>query len=108
MEIGYNMPFNFGKLSPLGTELTKAFEAKVNGRPTDMYLRGYETVLRFSLLLLDTKKDVASNLSRKGNNIFTQFDVQPVFLDEDAMTLDYFENKKLYFTRIINGVKTVQ
>lgn len=108
MEIVYSTPFNFGKWSPLGTELTKAFEAKVNGRPTDMYLRGYETVLRFSLLLLDTKKDVASNLSRKGNNIFTQFDVQPVFLDQDAMTLDYFENKKLYFTRIINGVKTVQ
>ena len=108
MEIVYSTPFNFGKWSPLGTELTKAFEAKVNGRPTDMFLRGYETILRFSLLLLDTKKDVASNLSRKGNNIFTQFDIQPVFLDKDAMTLDYFENKKLYFTRIINGVKTVQ
>ena len=108
MEIVYSTPFNFGKWSPLGTELTKAFEAKVNGRPTDMFLRGYETILRFSLLLLDTKKDVASNLSRKGNNIFTQFDIQPVFLNKDSMTLDYFENKKLYFTRIINGVKTVQ
>ncbi|MBC7867701.1 MAG: hypothetical protein H7X88_09210, partial [Gloeobacteraceae cyanobacterium ES-bin-316] len=65
-------------------------------------------VFRFASLLLDTKQDVASNLSRKGNYVFTQFDIQPVFLNKEDMTLDYFENKKLYFVRIINGVKSVQ
>lgn len=108
MEIVYSTPFNYGRWTALGTQLTKAFEAKVNGRPTDMYFRGYETVLRFVLLLLDTKKDVASNLSRNGNYVFTHFDVQPVLLNSQNMTLDYFENKKLYFTRIVNGVKSVQ
>jgi hypothetical protein len=80
----------------------------VSGRPTDMYFRGYETVLRFALLLLDTKQDVASNLIRKGNYVFTQFDIQPVFLNRNDMELDYFENKKLYFVRFLNGVETVQ
>ncbi len=108
MEIVYSTPFNYGKWSALGTQLTKAFETKINGRPTDMYFRGYEMVLRFALLLLDTKKEVASNLVRKGNYVFTQFDIQPQFLDKENMTLDYFENKKLYFTRILNGIKTVQ
>lgn len=108
MEIVYSTPFNYGKWSALGTQLTKSFEAKVNGRPTDMYFRGYETVLRFATLLLHTTKDVASNLSRNGNYVFTQFDIQPVFLDKDDMTLDYFENKKLYFTRVVNGIKSVQ
>ncbi len=107
IDIVYSTPFNYGKWSALGTQLTNEFLAKVNGRPTDMYFRGYETVLRFALLLLDTKKDVASNLSRKGNYIFTQFDIQPVFLDKQNMTLDYFENKKLYYVRIANGLKTV-
>jgi hypothetical protein len=72
-----------------------------------MYYRGYETMLRFALLLLDTKKDVASNLTRKGNYIFTQFDIQPVFLDKGDMTLDYFENKKLYYVHYINGVRSI-
>jgi hypothetical protein len=73
-----------------------------------MYYRGYETMLRFALLLLDTKKDIASNLTRKGNYIFTNFDIQPQFLNKKSMTLDYFENKKLYYVRIINGVKNFQ
>jgi hypothetical protein len=73
-----------------------------------MFFRGYETVLRSALLLLDTKKDVASNLTRKGNYVFTQFDIQPVFLDKQNMVLDYFENKKLYYVHIANGLKTVR
>ena len=85
----------------------KFLEAAVNGRPTDMLFRGYETMLRFALLLLDTKKDVASNLSRKGNTVFTLFDIQPVFLNKTNMTLDYFENKHLYFVKYINGVQSV-
>ena len=73
-----------------------------------MFYRGYETTLRFALLLLDTGKDVSSNLSRKGNYVFTAFDIEPVFLNKQNMTLDYFENKKLYFVRYLNGAKTVQ
>jgi len=107
IDIIYTTPFNYGRTTPLSTRITNDFIAKVEGRPTDMYYRGYETMLRFALLLLDTKKDVASNLSRKGNYIFTAFDIQPVFLKGQNLDLDYFENKKLYFVKFSNGVKTV-
>jgi ABC-type branched-subunit amino acid transport system substrate-binding protein len=107
IEIVYSTPFYYNHTSSFLGELTKDFTARAGGKPTDMYYRGYETMLRFALLLLDTKKDVASNLTRKGNYIFTQFDIQPVFLDKNNMTLDYFENKKLYYVRYVNGVKTI-
>jgi hypothetical protein len=108
IDIVYSTPFNYGQWSALGTKLAKEYEEKINSRPSDMFFRGYETVLRSALLLLDTKKDVASNLTRKGNYIFTQFDIQPVFLDKQNMVLDYFENKKLYYVHIANGLKTVR
>ena len=108
IDIVYTTPFNYSRPTALGTRITNDFTARVEGRPTDMYYRGYETMLRFGLLLLDTKKDMASNLSRKGNYIFTQFDIQPVFLKGQNQTLDYFENKKLYFVRVSNGVKSIQ
>lgn len=108
IEVVYSTPFNYSRWTALGSKLGADFESRMGGRPTDMYFRGYETVLRFALLLLDTKKDIASNLTRKGNQIFTQFDVQPQFLNKENMTLDYFENKKLYFIRIVNGVKSTQ
>jgi len=59
------------------------------------------------MLLLDTDKDVASNLSRKASPVFTQFDIQPVFKDEAKMSLDYFENKHLYFVKIFGTVKNI-
>lgn len=106
-EIIYTSPFNYNRSGGLSGRLNTAFEETINSRPTDMFFRGYETMLRFGLLLLDTKKDVASNLTRKGNFIFTQFDIQPVFLNKSNMTLDYFENKKLYFVKYSNGIRSV-
>jgi hypothetical protein len=107
MEIVYSTPFYYRRSGGLQAHLTDKFEAAIKGRPTDMLFRGYETMLRFGLLLLDTKKDVASNLTRKGNTVFTHFDIQPVFLNKTNMTLDYFENKHLYFIKFINGIQSV-
>jgi hypothetical protein len=105
LDIVYSAPFFYNRLTPLESKLAAEFEKTINGKPTDMYFRGYETMMRFALLLLDTNKDVASNLTRKGNAIFTKFDIQPVFKDKKNMTLDYFENKNLYFIRVSGGAK---
>jgi hypothetical protein len=105
INIVYSTPFNYNRSGGLGGYLNTLFEETINSRPTDMFFRGYETMLRFGLLLLDTKKDVASNLSRKGNFIFTQFDIQPV-LNKTTMALDYFENKKLYFIKYSDGIRS--
>ncbi len=107
VEVVYTTPFYYSRTTSLGNKLAAEFEDETSGRPSDMFYRGYETTLRFALLLLETKKDVASNLTRKGNYIFTQFDIQPVFLNKQNMTLDYFENKKLYFVKLLNGNRTV-
>lgn len=105
MDIVYSTPFFYNRLTPLESKLANDFEKNIGSRPTDMYFRGYESMLRFALLLLDTKKDVASELTRKGNFVFTRFDIQPVFKDKKAMTLDYFENKNVYFVRVNGGSK---
>ncbi|HEX8315429.1 MAG TPA: hypothetical protein VF609_10565 [Flavisolibacter sp.] len=105
VDIVYSTPFFYNRLTPLESKLATDFEKNIGSRPTDMFFRGYESVMRFALLLLDTKKDVASELTRKGNAIFTRFDIQPVFKNKQAMTLDYFENKNVYFVRVSNGAK---
>jgi hypothetical protein len=105
LDIVYSTPFFYNRLTPLEIKLATDFEKNISTRPTDMYFRGYETMMRFALLLLDTKKDISSNLTRKGNAIFTRFDVQPVFKNKNNMTLDYFENKNLYFVRVSGGAK---
>jgi hypothetical protein len=54
-------------------------------------------------LLQQYRTDFTSNISSKLNKVFTDYDVQPV-LNKQNMTLDYFENKKLYFLKWQDGV----
>ncbi len=107
IEIVYSSPFYSTRTSTLEKNISDEYADNSGARAGDLFFRGYETTLRFALLLLDTKKDVASNLTRKGNTVFTQLDIQPVFTDSTAMTLDYFENKHLYFIKVFGGVKNV-
>lgn len=105
LEIIYTTPFFYGRYNSLESRIAAGFEREIGSRPTDNFFRGFETTMRFALLLLDAKKDVASNLTQKGNTIFTRFDIQPVFKDKKNMTLDFFENKNLYFIRVSGGAK---
>jgi hypothetical protein len=68
-----------------------------------MVFRGYEVTWKYAKLLLQYGRDLPSNLSNKQFKVFTDFDVQPV-LSKENMTLDYFENKRLYFIRWQDGV----
>ena len=107
LEIIYSTPFYYNRSSALETKIAEDFSTAYSTKPSDIFFRGYEIMLRFALLLLDTKTDIASNLTRKGNTVFTQFDIQPVFKDKSSMTLDYFENKHLYFIKVFGGVKNI-
>jgi hypothetical protein len=107
LEIIYTSPFSYDRSSALENALSTEYVKTMAVKPSELFFRGYETTLRFALLLLDTGSDVASNLSRKGNTVFTPFDIQPVFKDESKMSLDYFENKHLYFIKVFGSVKNI-
>jgi hypothetical protein len=72
-------------------------------RPSDMVFRGYEVTWKYAKLLLQYGKEISSNLANKQSKVFSDFEIQPV-LNKQNMTLDYFENKKLYFLKWQDGV----
>ena len=103
IEIIYATPFYNAKTDKVSMGISNFFNNKMYARPSDMVFRGYEVILKFAKLLLQYNKDIASNLSSKQPKIFTDFDIQPVFSKQN-MTLDYFENKKLYFLKWQDGI----
>ncbi|MBA2746210.1 MAG: ABC transporter substrate-binding protein [Flavisolibacter sp.] len=105
LEIIYTTPFYYNRLSILEVKLNDEYQNNINSKPGEMFFRGYETTLRFSFLLLDAKHDVATSLGKKGNTVFTSFDIQPVMRNESSMTLDYFENRNVYFIKNFGGSK---
>jgi hypothetical protein len=103
LPIIYSTPYYNPRTDKVSQSIIHYFNTKLYARPSDMVMRGYEAAWRFSKLLLQYKKDIASNLTKKEFNVFREFDIQPVF-GKPNMTLDYFENKKLFFLRWQDGL----
>jgi hypothetical protein len=104
LEIVYGTPFYVANSNAVGNSIQEHFKTKFYSRPTDMVYRGYETMYRFGKLLLLHGANLSSSLGEKKFIVFNDFDIQPVFTNKQSPTLDYFENKKLYFIKKVNGV----
>lgn len=98
----YTTPFYNPRTDSVSQRIIRHFQTTLFARPSDMVMRGYEATWRFSKLLLKYKNEIASNLTRKEFNVFREFDIRPV-LGRPGMTLDYYENKKLFFIRWHDG-----
>jgi hypothetical protein len=102
-EIYYSTPFYINQTDTLVKLVLQNFKNKFYSRPSDMFFRGYECMYRFGRLLADHGGVLAGSVGEKKYKVFTDFDIEPVFLNRDKLTLDYFENKKLYFIRKVDG-----
>jgi hypothetical protein len=103
VEIIYSTPFYNAKVDKVSQSITAFFNKVMFARPSDMVFRGYEVTWKYARLLLQYGKDIASNFANRQPKIFTDFDIQPV-LNKQTLTLDYFENKKLYFLKWEDGI----
>jgi len=78
------------------------FHTRFFSRPTEMVFRGYETLYHFAHLLVLNDKNLGSSLSDKRYKVFNDFDIQPV-LDPKTNTFDYYENRKIYLVKKVDG-----
>ncbi len=104
LEIFYSTPFYNAKMDKVSISITNYFKNTLYSRPTDMAFRGYECLMHFGRLLVEKGSNLGSSIGEKKYKVFTDFDIQPVFLNKQSPTLDYFENKKVYFVKLLDGV----
>ncbi|MBM3415435.1 MAG: amino acid ABC transporter substrate-binding protein [Bacteroidetes bacterium] len=102
IEIIYSTPFYNAKMDKVSQSIATYFKEVMFARPSDMVFRGYEVTWKYVKLLMQYKTDFTSNITSKLHKVFTDYDIQPV-LNKQTMTLDYFENKKLYFLKWQDG-----
>ncbi len=104
LEIIYSNPFYNDRKDKVSQGIVNYFNTVMFARPSDMVMRGYEALWHFANLLLQYKADIASNITRKEFYSFSrEFNIQPV-LNRQNMMLDYFENKRLYFVKWLDGI----
>jgi hypothetical protein len=102
-EIIYTTPFYVNPADNISRSIQQYFKTKFYSRPSDMVFRGYETTWHFAKLLLQYGQHLSGSIGEKKFKVFDDFDIEPVFLNKQNMTLDYFENKKLYFIKKVDG-----
>ncbi len=102
LEIYYSTPFYNARTDKASAYIANYFKSSLYSRPTDMAFRGYECLMRFSRMLLDNANGMSAAIGEKKYKVFTDFDIQPV-LNHGTMTIDYYENRKLYFIRMVDG-----
>lgn len=76
---------------------------KYSTAPSDMVYRGFESVFIFSRLLTRHPNDFINHINEYAYKIFSEYNFKPIFSNENTVP-DYFENKKLYFMKMQNGL----
>lgn len=84
--------------------LIDAYAKKQKGKPTDQAFKGFESTYLFTKLLTKYPHDFISHLNEKSLKVFSDFNFKPVIQKKSNSIPDYFENKHLYFIRLLNGV----
>ena len=107
-QIYYTTPFYINPADSLVISIQQYFKTRFYSRPSDMVYRGYETVLHFGQLLAAHQGRLDGSIGERRFRVFNDFDIQPVFTNTGtqvapAITLQYLENKKLYFIKKVNG-----
>jgi Periplasmic binding protein len=108
LEIYYTTPFYLNPADSLVAQIQQNYKSRFYSRPSDMVYRGYETTLHFGQLLEAHKGHLDGSIGERKFKVFNDFDIQPVFTLNNTQpgqspTLQYLENKKLYFLKKVNG-----
>jgi hypothetical protein len=103
LEVLYSTPFYNNPSDTLIRYIQQDFKSRFFSRPSDMVFRGYETMYRFARMLLQYGNGLSDHITAKTIKVFSDFDIEPVFLNKENTTPDYFENKKLYFIKKADG-----
>lgn len=106
--IYYTTAFNI----PSGHQWAAKIDEKVKSitgvKPSMSFIKGYELTYYFANILSKYGEIRVDTPESKPFKVLNDFDFRPVKWSATSTVPDYYENKRIYFIRRLNGVSTVQ
>lgn len=102
----YTTPYINTKSDNYSKKIRACYLKKYKGIPSDMTYKGFETVFVFARLITRYPDDFMSHLNDYSYKVFSEYNFKPVYVSKKSGVPDYFENKHLYFMKIMNGKVT--
>ncbi len=100
VEIVYGTPFHKSGNTAAGNTIAASYNKKMFARPSDLVYRAFGLTYRFGQLVNKYGKNVNQHFADRSFRMFYDYNIQPVYLNGK---MAYYENKKLYFLRFLNG-----
>ena len=101
--IYFTTPYYNSKTDDYSRILMNGYGKKYKGKPSDMVFKGFESANLFINLLLAYPHGLLNHLNDKKYQVITDYNFLPVTITKGNPIPDYFENKRLYFIKILNG-----
>ena len=99
----YTTAFINNKANSFTKEIIQVYAKKFKGVPSDMAYKGFESVYIFARLITRYPNDFMSHLNEYAYKVFNDYNFKAVYVNKKTKIPDYFENKRLYFMKILNG-----
>ncbi len=104
--IYFTSPYFNNKWDSYSKMPTSVYLKKYKIKPGDMVFKGFEITYMFTKLLTKYPDDFINRINDKSFKIFCDYNFRPVLLKKENTKPDYFENKHLYFIKLLNGAKS--
>ncbi|HEX5669320.1 MAG TPA: ABC transporter substrate-binding protein, partial [Chitinophagaceae bacterium] len=99
-----NSFFNDG--APWSRSFEEAYKRKTFSTPTDLAYKGFELTWYFSGLLNKYDTSFMQHLNENSLNVLTDYDFKPIQWSKTSTGPDYYENKRVYIIKRLNGIAT--
>ena len=83
-----------------------AYRKQSYSKPSDIAFKGFEITYCFVHLMYKYGGQLTSNLSDKSFKLMTDYDFRAIHWTRDTAVPDYYENKRVYLLRRLNGAVT--
>lgn len=94
----------FNAQDPWSVTFEETYKKRTYSKPSDLVFKGYEITWNFVNLLLKYDKELMKHLDDKSFKILTEYDFKPIQWSKGSTTPDYYENKRVYLVKRLNGV----
>ena len=100
--IKYSSPHYDGGINAFSDFLKNQYFKIYRSEPTDMAYKGFESVYYFTNILMRFGNQFMEHLNEPSMVTFHEFNFRPVQNNKN-ISIDYYENKRLFIMQILNG-----
>ena len=106
LQIVYSTTYHNPATEPWSVKFDDAYRKKTFSKPSDIAFKGFEITHYFIRLLHKYDTALISNLNDKSLMLTTEFDFKPIRWSKAGEIPDYYENKRVYIIRRLQGALT--